>query len=389
MSSHLRSLWVFIPFFIAPCLFSNTPVFENWYGEGYLDCGYETVEVPGGGYLITGYRGFDNYNDIYLVRVDAAGNVLWSKLYGGEFWDNGFTIAPASNGNFLVGGRRFLTSSTTSGEPCLMEVTPDGSVQWDADFGSSDKDGCMSVVQTSDGGCLFTGQYNYADIWVLKTDASGNEIWSETFGPGGGNGVMEASDGSCYATGTSTDLGGELFLVKLDPASGSTRWISTAGDAVGKDCGRGLCESHDGGVIVAGFTDSFGAGGYDAYVVEFSPEGEILNSRTYGSSENDLAYSIARLPDGYILAGKSNSSGAGDYDGYLVRLDRNLDVLWTETYGGSAADSFNDVFVDTAGNLVCTGSTSSFGIEGDVYFVVVEDAGVREVPIAARALHAP
>lgn len=373
MLNSARFIWVFIPFLLTSSLSAQTVLAEEVYGGSYLDVGYEAVETPDGDYLIVGYHNYSSYNDIYLIKADSIGGELWSQYYGGSYWDNGFSIISTVDGNYMIGGRHFSSSSTSSGDAYLLKVEPDGTALWDEEYGSSDKDGCNSVIQSSDSGYVFTGQYDYNDLWLLKADSSGNLLWSETYGAGSGRDVVETSDQNYLVTGHVTGADDDLFLGKVDSSSGDTLWTATVGGSGFTDRGYGICDSHDTGIIVAGYTDSYGAGGVDFYLVEFTPDGYFIRSETYGSSEDEHAFSIAQVTDGYILAGRSNSYGSGDYDAYLVKLDTALDTVWTETYGGSGDDHFQRVFCNSEGNYVCIGSTESFGNDSQIYFVLVKD----------------
>jgi hypothetical protein len=133
----------------------------------------------------------------------------------------------------------------------------------------------------------------------------------------------------------------------------------------------------DGGFIITGITNSVGAGGYDVYLVKTDSLGDTLWSRTYGGTGDDEGMSVKQTLDGgYIIVGWTNSFGAGDYDIYLIRTDSLGDTLWTRTYGGVFNDGGYSVQQTTDGGYIIAGYTNSFGAGGfDVYLIKTDANG--------------
>jgi len=205
---------------------------------------------------------------------------------------------------------------------------------WTHIYGGSDYDWGLSVAQTSDGGYIVVGDtYSFGagekDVYLVKTDAMGDTIWTRTYG------------GSSY------------------------------------DYGYSVAQTSDGGYIVAGGTESFGAGYCDVYLVKTGSDGDTIWTRTYGGSDDDWGYSVAQTSDGgYIIAGETNSFGAGERDVYLVKTDTVGDTIWTRTYGGSDNDWGYSVAQTFDGGYIVAGSTISFGADsGDVYLVKTDSLG--------------
>jgi hypothetical protein len=147
----------------------------------------------------------------------------------------------------------------------------------------------------------------------------------------------------------------------------------------------------DGGFVVVGYTKSFGAGGNDVYLVRVDSTGDTLWTRTYGGSGWDYGYSVDETMDGgFVVAGYSNSFGSGSYDVYLVRVDSEGDTLWTETYGGLGGDYGYSVQQIMDGGLIVTGWTNSFGAGGaDAYLIRIERAIYVRIPDTLGHAYAP
>lgn len=205
------------------------------------------------------------------------------------------------------------------------------SLAWDQIFGGSGDDYGRSVVQTSDGGYIVIGYTGSSgaggdDVYLIKTDSGGTETWSKTYGGANndyGRSVAQTSDGGFIITGAiypSFPGSPDVYLVKTD-VNGVESWSKTFG-GVGFDRGQSVVQTSDGGYIIAGETSSSGAGGYDVYLIKTDSSGVEVWSKTFGGTSDDQGYSVVQTGDGgYILAGSTESFGAGDVDVYLVKLE--------------------------------------------------------------------
>jgi hypothetical protein len=137
----------------------------------------------------------------------------------------------------------------------------------------------------------------------------------------------------------------------------------------------------DGGYIIAGSTNSSGVGCYDFWLVKTDPSGNELWNKTYGGMGDDWAFGLA-VPlvttpgkEGYIIAGTTNSSGAGDYDVWLVKIDSNGNHLWNKTYGGLEFDAAYDIEITPDGGYILAGGTESFTGIADFWLLKVDSNG--------------
>ena len=177
-----------------------------------------------------------------------------------------------------------------------------------------------------------------------------------------GRDIKQDLDTGYIATGSSSSFtsgNADAFLLKVD-SLGNFKWSYNYGGP-GSDWGEAVLPSADGGYVVSGFTNSFGAGGFDFYFVKTNDVGVPQFTKTYGGSDWDKAYDMVQLPDnGYVIVGETYSYGAGNNDIYIVRTTANGDTLWTRTYGGTQEDYANAVLLD-GDSLVVVGGTKSFG----------------------------
>jgi hypothetical protein len=212
---------------------------------------------------------------------------------------------------------------------CGGGATP-AATAWTKTFGGSGNDHGHSVQQTSDGGYVIagsTGSYGAgsADVWLIKTDSSGNMAWNKTFGGSGndyGHSVQQTSDGGYVIAGSTGSYGAgndDVWLVKTD-SSGNAAWNKTFGGS-SEDHGYSVRQTSDGGYIIAGLTGSYGAGNDDVWLIKTDSSGNMAWHRTFGGSGNDYGHSVQQTSDGgYIIAGYTGSYGAGGSDIWLIKV---------------------------------------------------------------------
>jgi len=208
---------------------------------------------------------------------------------------------------------------------------------WAKTFGGTDEEHAVSISKTSDGGYIVAGWtasfgtlFSGYDLLVIKLNSSGNIQWAKTFDVRGNDGacsICETSDGGYIVAGWTASLGAvflgveiEDFLVIKLNSSGNIEWAKTFG-GTNYDWANSICKTSDGGYIVAGWTGSFGAGGSDFLVIKLNSSGNIEWAKTFGGTNEDRASSISKTSDGgYIVAGWTYSFGAGEYDFLVLKI---------------------------------------------------------------------
>ncbi|PVX25130.1 MAG: hypothetical protein CW691_05540 [Candidatus Bathyarchaeum sp.] len=256
------------------------------YGGSGTDYAYDLVETSDGGYAIAGEtRSFGaGEEDFWLIKTDGSGNMEWNQTYGGTRFEYGGALVELSDGGFaLAGGSDSFGDG--SYDFCLIKTDEFGALQWNKTYGGSGYDVDSSLVQTSDGGFALSGlTFSFgagdADYWLIKTDSDGNMQWNHTYGGAGtdyNDGLVETADGGFALAGMQFSFGvGEsnLWLVKTD-ASGNMQWNQTYAGAGFSYNGGGLLELSDGGFALAGETRSLGAGDADFWLIKTDENGVI------------------------------------------------------------------------------------------------------------------
>jgi uncharacterized delta-60 repeat protein len=356
--------------------------FAKSIGGSLTDIAVSIIQSSDGGYVVAGYtRSFGaGGRDFYVVKLDSSGNVLWTKTIGGSNDDVARSIIQSSDGGYVVAG---WTSSFGAGSSDFWVVKLDssGNVLWTKTIGGSSGDYANSIIQSSDGGYVVVGQTNSfgENIFVVKLDSSGNVLWSKTISGSYYDfvrSIIQSSDGGYVVVGRTLRAGRyDMYIVKLD-SYGDVVWTKTIGGDDDHDEAYSIIQSSDGGYVVAGYTESFGAGGSDFYVVKLDSSGNVQWTKTIGGSEKEVATSIIQSSDGgYVVAGFTESFGAGYFDIYVVKLDSSGNVQWTKTIIGRSSDDFPwSIIQSSDGGYVVAGHTYSLGAGGWDFYVVKMDA---------------
>ncbi len=352
---------------------------QKTFGSIWGDEGHSVQQTSDGGYIITGCSGANSplqAGDVCLIKTDPNGNCDWQKTFGGSADDYGYSVQQTSDGGYIITG---WTSSFGSGDydVYLIKTEPNGNEKWQKTFGGSQKDRGYSVKQTNDGGYIIVGRTEsygagILDVYLIKTDPNGDSQWQKTFGGSSwdeGSSVQQTTDGGYIIAGLTMSFGAgnvDFYLIKTDP-NGDKKWQKTFGGN-NRDWGESVQQTTDGGYIISGFTQSYGAGGCDVYLIKTDPNGNLQWQKTFGGSDDEQGYSIRQTSDGgFIIAG---FKGIFDGDVYLVKTDPNGNMQWQKTLGGSHNDRAYSVQQTTDNGYIITGFTHSYGAgRSDVYFI--------------------
>jgi len=359
---------------IAVLVFWTVPAFAQnvlWsraYGGSGTDWGSSVQQTRDGGYIVSGhtYSFGAGGRDVYLIKTNSLGDTLWIRTYGGSGNEVGGCVQQTEDGGYIVAGHTY--SFGAGGQDAyLIKTNSLGDTLWTRTYGGSENDRAVSVQQTRDGGYILAG-YTYSfggsdDVYVIKTDFVGDILWSYAYGASGAYSVQQTTDGGYIVAGEigSYGAGGlDAYLVKID-SLGDTLWSRTYGGSE-DDRGISALQTTDGGYIVAGYTESFGAGYIDVYLIKTDSLGDTLWAYTYGGSDEDVECFVQQTADGgYIVAGYTESFGSDGRDAYLIKTDSLGDTLWSYAYGGSGVEMASSVQQTEDQGYVVAGYTESFG----------------------------
>lgn len=435
MRNNLLFLLLFGLLSLSQTVYAQSPdwLWANSAGGSFPDKGYGITTDVNGNVLVTGsFRSSaitfgtttlintNTGDDIFVVKYDALGNVLWAKSAIGSANEVGQSVSTDESGNVLVTGYYNspsitfgTTTLTNSGEQDIYVVKYDaaGNVLWAKSSGGLYDDRGASISTDASGNIFITGYFESAsisfgtttltnanitkaDIFIAKYDASGNELWAKSAGalaPDYGQSIAADLTGNVLVTGffsspsitfdtvTLTKISSDdIFVVKYD-ASGNVLWAKSAGGSA-FDNAFGICTDAGGNVLVTGIFTSpiltFDAialthtGGSDIFVAKYDASGNVMWAKTAQGLNEERGESISTDNAGNVLLAGSFTSptlkfgtitltNQGSNDIYIVKYDVSGNVIWAKSVGGIKDDFGQSIATDANGNVLITGNFSS------------------------------
>jgi len=370
--------------------FLATPV--NWaktYGGVNREIAYAIQQTSDDGFIIAGETySFGVVNaDVWVLKIDANGNIQWQKTFGGIGFDVARSVQQTLDGGFIVAGETSSFGSNT--EVWVLKLNANGAIQWQYRYGGSGDDVAHSIARASDGGYIVAGETTSfeadgVDVWVLKLDANGGIVWQKTYGGSNDDiaySVKQTSDNKYIIAGETNSFGvvdRDYWVLKLD-SDGSILWQKIYGGN-NYEVARSIEEAADGGIIVAGESASFGSGLADFWVLKLdSNNGNVLWEKIYSVVQinDDVTRSIQKTSDGgFIVAGNSTSFGNPLGDIWILKLKANGDIDWQKSYGGSGSNSASMIRQIGDGGYILAGYTSYYGAgDGDMWVLKLDGNG--------------
>jgi uncharacterized delta-60 repeat protein len=365
---------------MAVCSISSTQWVRTYtgYGGNTYEVGDFIQPTADGGFLIV--QNTDSFGagngDVWVLKLNGDGTIVWQKTYGGSGIDKAYSIQVTADGGYVMAGYSdSFNGPPSQGDAWVVKLNADGTIAWQKTYGDGGDtvDVGKVIQQTSDGGFILAGRTasfgaGNDDFWILKLNGSGAISWENTYGGSAfdePNAIQETADGGFIVTGRTYSYGEGLFdtwVLKLN-ADGTVDWEKTYGES-SNDVAYDIQETADGGFIVVGYTDSFGAGAGDILLLKLNGDGTVAWQKTYGGTALDYAVSIEETTDtGFVMAGRTQSFGAGDNDLWVLKLNNSGTIVWQRAFGGAASDVGLSV-EQVGGGFVVVGATESFGESG-------------------------
>ena len=366
----------------------DTLTWKRTFGEADEDEGNSVQQTSDGGYILVGETLNEDWEDILLIKTDNYGDIVWERTFGepGIQRDWGLSVIQNTDGDYVLTGMKGSLGVSWF-DLCLIKVDPNGNTIWDSALLIDDFEWGKCIKQTSDGGYIILGtimssKNGEGDVWLIKLDTNGKIKWQKTFGGDWvdwGEYVQQTKDGGYIITARTHSFGADgynAWLIKTDE-NGNMIWNRTFGGNK-DDIGKCVQQTSDGGFIIAGGIQFEDDRGGDAWLIKTNENGEEIWNRTFGGDKTDWADSVQQTSDGgYILTGGTQSYGAGSYDLWLIKTDKEGRKIWDRTYGGNDWDEGNSVQQTSDGGYIITGFTYSFCSDGnDVWLLKTDENGL-------------
>lgn len=383
----MRKLYLLIPFlFLLTQKITAQTTFEKLFSQVSTDAFRSVEKVSSGGYILGGYTADSTANDTdaFVVRMNVNGDTVWTLRYNGSSSkkDLIYHIIESADGNFLACG--YTTSTTSLTEDVLyMKIDANGQILWTKTWGGSGRERGQDLIEVSNGNIAITGYTSsspaqYFDAFLLMTDSNGDLLWNRRYGSGtydDANVVRELADGGFILGGQSGNgiNGLDQYLIRT-AADGAEIWSRKFGSTE-TDNIEHLTIAPDGFYLAGGSNMSSGFGGDDGYLVKTDTSGMVMWGRIYGGNQPDDFHRVEITSDGgLILSGTTSSSGLDRPNMWLVKTNAAGDSLWTRTYGGHNHDHGYSAVETDDGGFIFAGYSSSFDYFNENAYVVKTDA---------------
>ena len=298
------------------------------YGGPLNDYATGVIQTSDGGYAVMATT--NSYgagpDDFWLLKTEANGNLLWNKTYGGTGNDTAYTVSQTPDGGYVLLG--FTNSYGAGGHDAwVIRTDASGNMQWSKTYGGTGDDYGGNLILTADGGYTVVGySWSFGGVkgWLFKTDSFGNMLWEKTYGIGtysfASFGIQTTDGGYAVAGANYPTTKRNLWVFKTD-SSGNLQWEKSYGGSE-DDTGWTLAQMDDGGYAIIGVTASYGSGGADSWLIRTDSSGNMLWDETFGGAGNEFTDDIIRTSDGGLaIVGFTDSYGAGSTDLWLIKTD--------------------------------------------------------------------
>lgn len=365
-------------------LFLTTAHAQQFFQERVGGAGSESaramVKTSDGGFVLAGstYSYGQDSGDVYVVKMHNNGTIQWTKTIGGPSYDAASDIIQTNDDGYIITGRTGYWEFGIY----VVKLNGSGNLQWSNKINSGLFDQGYSIIQTVDGGYAIAargsgGGLSYPGL-LIKLNSSGSIEWNTAhYGfTDGAYSLVQASDLSYVLAGMSSASGGNLLITKVD-STGAVAWSRSIGGPGAEMSGPGskLIRTNDNGYAYIGWTNSYGSGGNDMYVIKLNFSGILLWSKAIGTPNDDYGNSIIQLADkSYIVTGTTYKAN-NTTDAYVAKLDSSGNLLWTDILGGNAFEEGNTAAQLNDGSLIIAGGTTSYGNAGEIYLVKLDDNG--------------
>jgi|GEM_PF-1812958 hypothetical protein len=343
------------------------------YGGKHCEYPTQMLIQPDGSVLILGIiytaTAIVGTHDTWLLKINSSGDLLWTKTFGGvgEDWPVQMILLP--DGSLLISG--YTTSyGTGSGAIWLLKVNSFGDTLYTKTYGGTNESSPCQMLLQPDGSVLILGTVytdsSSNDIWLLKINSSGDTLWTKTYGGtdiDNPTQMLIEPDGSILILGGTSFGGGSqgVWLIKIN-LSGQLLWTKTYSEKSLNQPSQMILQP-DGSLLILGYTFSEETLGYLILLLKVNSSGTLLWTKTYDGNGDDDALQMLMQPDGSLLIlGYIYSNGDIRYKTWLLKTNSSGDTIWTKTYNGveNLNPSVSQMLIQPNGSLLILGSAASY-----------------------------
>ncbi len=320
--------------------------------------------------------------DIYLLKTDFNGNLLSARTFGYPGNDAGISMLISKDKFiYIVGGTDYDGVSTS--DIYVLKCTLDGEVIWQKTYGDDNYDFAYDIIE-DDNNFLICGytssNKNNSDFYLLKIDKNGNILWEKIFGGPGWDisyNIIKIKN-DFLLTGYTNSFGNgktDIYLAKVD-TNGNCLWAKTYG-GLRDDMGVASLNINNDEILIAGNSSSYISRGFgmDILLFKIDSDGNSLLTKVFPTAQLEAETKLLKVDDDFLLAGNKKCYGICDSNIYLLKIDKNLDVIWFKIFAGKRND-FTSSIIKINDKYYISGTTTSFyDIKGDIFLSCIDKDG--------------
>jgi len=351
-----------------------------------IDVGNEIIQSSDGGFVIAGYTtSFGaGQRDAFLVKLDSLGNILWQKTYGTTLLEQAYSVKETYDGGLIISA--FIYAATAN--LFLIKTNQNGDTLWTKNIGLSGNDFGTNIQLADDGGFLIVGYTDSnisngdRDVWLLKLDSIGTVLWQRTYGgtdADEGFKLLKLSNDNLLISGYSQSFSGgdrDGWIVKTD-SSGNFIWSKGFGSG-SYDEFTAAAEDENRNLYLIGTTET--SGDRDLWIVKTDSGGNHLFTESYGGSHWEWGHDIKKTNDGnFIVTGFNQSNSSGLRQLWILKIDQQGDTLWTKLIRSTNGSEGYSVIQTQDNRYAVTGVASSSGTGSDVWVIRLKPEGTSGI----------
>jgi hypothetical protein len=347
---------------------------KTFEGDSSLTFGQDLKQTSDGGYILVGTT--DSYGagdrDIYVIKMNNAGDTIWTKTYGNSTIDEAYSIIQTEDNCYIITGGIMDQNNNYNSDIFLLKIDMNGNIKWMKTYHAGNSEYGKFVQLTHDGGFLISGATmisGHYSAYIIKTDSTGFPQWNKIF-----NNIftdaattpessVEDDFGNFYITGGTyyPYSGNDVFVVKFS-STGNILWAKKYGAVASSDYGYSVYKTYDGNIAVLAYTFGCSTIYSGSYLFKINSLGDTLWTKCYEFTYSDKPNrGILTNDDGFIITGNTNPYN--EVDACLFKLDSLGNQLWYKTYGIVNTPNNNQ----SSGNSVVIGSDGGYIINGYTY----------------------
>ena len=340
----------------------------NWfhaYGGKFKDAAISTIENENHEFITVGFGQINknDNNDVFVIKTSSRGDTIWTKYYASNSFEGGKSII-SHDDNYLIAGESSHQDDGQGWDINVICIDDIGNELWRRKFKTQDNEIGRKIIEAEEDSFMILGtssavQGDEERILVMKIDENGNELWSKIFTGNkytSGFDIIKTTDQNYMIAGTtmsSTDSSKDIYLLKIDQ-EGNELWSKTYGEAL-DDIGKTISKASDQSYIICGESTSSGEMVGAVKVMKIDSNGDVIWSNAFGEQEF-VKSSIITTDNTLYIVGSTESIERNMIDVMVLKINSSGEKEWMKTFGGTAYDNGFSIMLATNGNLIVSGT---------------------------------